>query len=185
MLKKSYSSVQSCREWSIFHKVSGKYSLTVNKLLSRTRNLIFMADSVHSRSLILWYIIPLSPQQTAGVNAFILTTDCQAVPPFPLFLRNIHEHMQCGRSLVSFWHSEVWVEIWLLDIWRLALRSPDDWCWHLRLHAQWRVGSNRWVGRNICIVLSSKTSWQISTKSVSLWSYRCSWHQKWGLLWLL
>lgn len=67
------------------------------------------------------------------------------------FLRNLYEHMQCGCSLVSFWHSEMWAEIWLLDVRRLAAGPPDGRRWHLRLHAQRRMGPNRWVGKKFAL----------------------------------
>lgn len=82
------------------------------------------------------------------------------------FLRNLYEHMQCGCSLVSFWHSEMWAEIWLLDVRRLAAGPPDGRRWHLRLHAQRRMGPNRWVGKKVCIAFTFIQAW--ATKPVSL-----------------
>lgn len=109
-------------------------------------------------TVLLWCIFHLSPLYKQGS---ILSFGCGAATMLPvhlpscLFLRNLYEHMQRGCSLVPFWHPEVWAEVRLLDVWRLVAGPPDERCWHLKLHAQWRMGPNRWVWWNFYVFLSS------------------------------
>lgn len=117
-------------------------------------------QAFHTSQVVLWYVFRLSPLYRQGsILSVLFTTGCGAVTMLPvplpssLFVRNIHEHMQRGRSLVPFWHSEVWAEIRLLDVRRLVAGPPDERCWRLRLHAQWGVGPNWWVRWNFSILI--------------------------------
>lgn len=143
-------------------------------------------------TVLLWCIFHLSPLYKQGS---ILSFGCGAATMLPvhlpscLFLRNLYEHMQRGCSLVPFWHPEVWAEVRLLDVWRLVAGPPDERCWHLKLHAQWRMGPNRWVWWNFFLFFYPRQKHPVAEQTESIshrpYSSRGSRHQKRDLLWLL